>query len=263
MPLTPTLAEELRAAPFELILSSGFFGFYAHAGVMEALEEAQLVPSLIGGSSAGALTSGLWAAGMPASELRERFLNLKRTDFWDLDPRFGLHPEAHGFGLLRGRAFDALLEDGLGKYGVRDFSQCRVPLRVVAHDMDLNRPVVLDRGEVLSAVRASCALPGLFQPVRIDGVRYLDGGISDRAGIRAATPGARVLFHHLSPKSPWRWFWTSQTLPPTRPNTFVLCAHDVPRLGPFRLARGAQAYTVARDMARRALHTAARAFRTS
>jgi NTE family protein len=262
MPLPPTLAEELRSAPFELILSSGFFGFYAHAGVMEALEEAQLMPSLIGGSSAGALASGLWAAGMSAHELRDRFVSLRREDFWDLDPRFGLHPEANGFGMLRGHAFDRLLEQGLGKCGVSDFSQCRVPLRVVVHDMDLNRTVVLDRGPLLPAVRASCSLPGLFQPVRIDGARYLDGGISDRAGIRAATPGARVLFHHLAPKSPWRWFWTSQTVPPTRPNTYILCAQDVPRLGPFRLERGAQAYTVARDMARRALHTAARAFRT-
>lgn len=259
----PSLAEELRRAPFELILSSGFFGFYAHAGFMAALEEEELTPTLIGGSSAGALVSGLWAAGLSADELRERFLSLRREEFWDLDPRFGLGQGASGPGLLRGHAFDRLLEDALGKKAVHDFSQCRVPLRVVVHDMDLNRPVVLGSGALLPAVRASCSLPGLFQPVRIGGARYLDGGISDRAGIRAATSGARVLFHHLHPKSPWRYFWTSQTLPPAHPDMYLVCARDVPRLGPFRLHRGEQAFTVARDMARRALRSAARAFRTS
>ena len=254
------LAEELRRAPFELILSSGFFGFYAHAGVMAALEEASLVPSLIGGSSAGALVSGLWAAGVPASELRDRFLSLRRQDFWDPDPRLGFGPDANGLGLLRGHAFDRLLESAVT---VRDFAQCRIPLRLVVHDMDLNRPVVIDKGELLPAVRASCALPGLFQPVRIGNARYIDGGVSDRAGIGAATPGARLLFHHLEPKSLWRYFWTSQNTPPTHPDMFLLMARGLPRLGPFRLERGAQAYEMAREMARRALRTPARAFKQS
>src|SRR5688572_12505437 len=115
----PSLADALRGAPFELILSSGFFGFYAHAGFMAAFEEAALMPALIGGSSAGALVSGLWAAGMSAADLRERFVTLRREDFWDLDPRFGLGQGASGPGLLRGHAFDQLLETALDKLAVR------------------------------------------------------------------------------------------------------------------------------------------------
>ena len=73
----PTLAALLRQQPFELIMSSGFFGFYAHAGVIVAIEEAGLVPSLVGGSSAGALVTGLWAAGIPAVQIRDRLLSLR------------------------------------------------------------------------------------------------------------------------------------------------------------------------------------------
>ena len=74
---SPTLADLLRQRSFELIMSSGFFGFYAHAGVIVAIEEAGLVPSLVGGSSAGALVTGLWAAGIPAVQIRDRLLSLR------------------------------------------------------------------------------------------------------------------------------------------------------------------------------------------
>src|SRR5437762_11950148 len=98
---SPTLAERLRAEPFELILSSGFFGFFAHAGVVAALEEVGLTPALVGGSSAGALVAGLWGAGVPAAAIRDRLFALKRADFWDPDPLLGVGGK-RGFGLLRG-----------------------------------------------------------------------------------------------------------------------------------------------------------------
>ncbi len=248
-----SLADHLRSAPFELILSSGFFGFFAHAGVIEALEEAKLRPSLCGGSSAGALVAGLWAAGLSAEALRERLFGLRRQDFWDLDPRLGLARGATGPGLLRGEAFGELLRSSLVSIGVRAFADCRIPVRVVVYAVDRRRTVVLAAGELAAALRASCSLPGLFQPISIDGVRYLDGGIGDRAGILAATPGARVLYHHLQPTSPWRLFWRSQNAPPARPELHLLSAHDLPRLSPFHLERGVAAYERARDMARAAL----------
>src|SRR4051794_1310502 len=129
-----TLADFLRSAPFELVLSSGFFGFYAHAGVVAALEEAELVPAGTGGSSAGAMIAGLWAAGLSAAQIRDQLFALSREDFWDPDPLLGLRYYARklgarggaigralgagegdgtGVGLLRGAAFDRLLRDAL------------------------------------------------------------------------------------------------------------------------------------------------------
>jgi NTE family protein len=256
-----TLAERLRAAPFELIMSSGFFGFYAHAGVIAAIEEAGLVPTLAGGSSAGALVTGLWAAGLPAARIRDRLMTLRRDEFWDLDPTLGLGRLlggcATGLGLLRGEAFSRLLDDSLAEVGARRLGDCRVPLRVVAFDIDRRETCVLGDPDVpLSlALRASCSFPGLFQPTRIESRRYLDGGIGDRAGIQAATPGTRVLFHHLVPRSPWRKIHASQNEPPAWPDLVLLSEPGLPRLGPFRMERGAEAYELAYQMAKRALQT--------
>ena len=65
----PTLREALREGPFTLAMSSGFFGFFAHCGVLSVLEDEGLVPSRASGSSAGALVTGAWAAGLDAGTL--------------------------------------------------------------------------------------------------------------------------------------------------------------------------------------------------
>ena len=68
----PTLREWLAEGPYTLAMSSGFFGFFAHAVVVSVLEEEGLPPARVCGSSAGALVGGLWAAGLPAARLADR-----------------------------------------------------------------------------------------------------------------------------------------------------------------------------------------------
>jgi NTE family protein len=257
--MTPSLADRLREGPFELILSSGFFGFFAHAGVVHALEEAALTPALVGGSSAGALVAGLWGAGVPAAMIRDRLFALKRSDFWDPDPLLGV-AGARGFGLLRGERFEALLRDALAPVGVRDFAQCRTPVRVVAFDVGTRRTVTLHEGLLVPAIRASCSVPGMFQPALVGRRRLLDGGIADRAGIAAASDGARVLYHHLPTHSPWRRFTPSQNRVPARPRLHLLHEPALLRLSPFHLSRGPRAFELAREMVRRALAAPAGAF---
>jgi NTE family protein len=270
-----TLADHLRRQPFELILSSGFFGFFAHTGVVHALEEHGLRPALVGGSSAGALVAGLWGAGLPATAIRDRLFELKRSDFWDPDPLFGVGGR-RGPGLLRGDRFEALLGEALAQAGVRRFADCRLPVRVVAFDVAARRAVTLADGDLVPAIRASCSVPGMFQPAVIDfgghpappsragdasarpgplagRRRLLDGGVTDRAGIGAASDGACVLYHHLPPHSPWRRFTPRQNQPPARPGLHVLCEPSLPRMSPFHLHRGREAFALARTMALRAL----------
>ena len=250
-----TLADTLKQGPFELILSSGFFGFYAHAGVVSALEEAGLKPALVGGSSAGALVGGLWGAGIGAEAIRERLFALRREHFWDPDPRLGLGLRGVGAGpgLLKGRRFEAILTESLGAIGVRSFGDCATPVRVVVWDVALRRAVTLHEGELAPAIRASCTVPGMFQPVIINDRRYLDGGITDRPGIGAASPGARVLYHHLPAHSPWRRFIRSQNHPPERADLHVLLEPSLPRMSPFHLDRGPRAFELARAMTWREL----------
>ena len=188
----PTLREWLAEAPFTLGLSSGFFGFFAHAGALAVLEEEGLLPARVVGSSAGALAGGLWAAGLPAARIRDELLLLRREHFWDPRP---------GLGLLRGALFRRRLEELLP---VDTFEACRRPLAVSVFDVGARETRVLDAGPLAPAVHASCAAPILFQPVRIGARTYLDGGVLDRHGLAGAAPGERLLYHHLTSRSPWR-----------------------------------------------------------
>jgi NTE family protein len=237
----PTLREWLAEAPFTLGLSSGFFGFFAHAGVVEVLEEEGLLPAALCGSSAGALVGGLWASGLAAGRIREELLRLRRQDFWDPAP---------GLGLLRGDRFRDRLEALLPS---RTFEACPRPVALSVYDLWARRTVVLRRGALAPAIHASCAAPVLFQPVRIDGRAYLDGGVKDRHGLAGLGGGERVLYHHLTSRSPWRRRGSPALSVPARPGLRAVALHGLPRLGPFRLERGAEALRLAAQGMRAAL----------
>ncbi|MBI5069533.1 MAG: patatin-like phospholipase family protein [Deltaproteobacteria bacterium] len=237
----PCLRDWLREAPFTLALSSGFFGFFAHSGAIGVLEEEGLLPARLCGSSAGALAGGLWGAGLPAARLREELLALRRQDFWD--PGFGL-------GLLRGRLFRERLRALLP---VATFEQSPRPLAFSAYDLGSRRTVVLRSGPLADAIHASCAAPVLFQPVRLAGRLLTDGGVRDRHGLAAAGPEERVLYHHLTSRSPWRRSGSPALRIPERPGLQAVATEGVPRLGPFRLSRAAEAVACAAAGMRAAL----------
>ncbi len=236
-----TLRDWLAEKPFTLVMSSGFFGFFAHAGVVSVLEEHRLRPARIAGSSAGALVGALWGAGVPAARIREELLGLRRADFWDLGP---------GLGLLRGRLFRALLERSLP---VRTFEESPVPLALSVWDLLAMRTVVLDSGPLAPAIHASCALPVLFHPVRHAGRFYADGGIADRPGLAGVSGSERVLHHHLTSRSPWRRKDSPVLRAPERPELEAIALDGLPRLGPFRLGLGREAMERAAEGAREAL----------
>jgi NTE family protein len=236
----PSLREHLSEAPFGLTMSSGFFSFFAHAGMLAALLEAGLAPARISGSSAGALVGGLWAAGVDPSRLESELRALSREHFWDPAP---------GLGVLRGQLFRALLT---GLLPVRRFDQVRVPLAVSAYEPLRHRTHALDQGELAPAIHASCAVPLMFHPVRVGEHYLLDGGVLDRPGL-AGMPSERVLYHHIVSRSPWRRRGSPALRIPARPGLTTLALHDLPRSGPFRLHVGPAALKQAYDQTRRAL----------
>ena len=237
-----TLREWLSEGPFTLTLSSGFFGFFAHAGVVGVLEEEGLLPARVSGSSAGALVGALWGAGLPAARLREELLALRREHFWDPWP---------GRGLLRGLKFRDRVESLLP---VRTFEECRWPVAVSAYDLTTKATAVLSSGPLAPAIHASCAVPILFQPVRIDGRAYLDGGVTDRPGLAATRPGERILYHHLTSRSPWRREGDPALRIPVRDGLRAVAIEGLPRSGPFKLDRGPEAMVRAAEAMRAALN---------
>lgn len=236
-----TLGEWLTREPFTLALSSGFFGFFAHAGVAAALAERGITPAAFSGSSAGALVGGALAAGVAPADLTRELAGLRRSDFWDPAP---------GPGLLRGRLFLAHLRRMLP---AARFEDCARPVAVSAFDVRARRTRVLSSGALAPAIVASCAVPLMFWPVRHDGALLYDGGIADRAGLAGVAPGTRVLHHHLASRSPWRRRRDPALEPPARDGLVSLVIAGLPRSGPTQLEAGVRAMEVARDHTRTAL----------
>jgi len=237
----PTLRDHLAREPYRLVMSSGFFGFFAHSGMLTALESEGLAPAAVAGSSAGGLVGACYAAGLDAKQRNEVLRSLTRDQFWDPAP---------GPGLLRGERFRRKLED---VFPVHTFEACRIPLSLSAVDVLRRRVRVFSSGELVPAVYATCAVPLLFHPIRHGSAWLTDGGVLDRPGLHGVPEGERVLYHHLASRSPWRRKNDPALKIPERSNMRSLVLEGLPRVGPFRLEEGPRALDEAYERTKRAL----------
>ncbi|NVB38086.1 patatin-like phospholipase family protein [Pseudenhygromyxa sp. WMMC2535] len=244
--------EALAAEPFTLALSAGFFGFYAHTGVLLALEQAGLKPRRVVGASAGAIAGGMWAAGLSGARLAEILTSLRREDFWDPTWQRSRPEQARdpgtAFGLLRGRKFDRLLADALAEVGVENIEDCAVSFAGVTHELRRRRTVVHERGPIRPVIRASAALPLMFGPVRVAGTLHADGGISDRPAFSALAADERCLYHHLPHRSRWPRVSGSEADDRRESVLRMVVVHDeLPRVNPMALDQGRRALESARE----------------
>jgi NTE family protein len=168
-----SIADKLQGKQVGVCLASGFFGFFHHAGVLQALTALGVRPARLTGTSAGALVGSMYAAGLDPDRIADELLGIGLTDFWDMHFPF----TRDGVGLLAGHRFRSRLAQALP---VHRFEDCRVPLAVGAVDIDDGRVRHLSTGSLLPAVHASCAVPYLFTPVRLGGRRYWDGGFGEK-----------------------------------------------------------------------------------
>jgi len=230
-----TLRQWLQSEPFTLSMSSGFFSFFAHCGMLSTLEDEGLLPAKITGSSAGALVGACWASGCSSEELKERLFELTKNDFWD--PSIGL-------GLLKGVKFRQIVSE-ICK--VESLQVCHIPVELSAFDLLTLKTHTLREGDIQSVVSASCAFPFLFQPVKVGKRYYLDGGIKDRPGMYGVADGERVFYHHIASRSPWRRKNSAALDIPQRANMQTLVIQNLPRVGPNSLGQGQSAYNMARE----------------
>ncbi len=230
----------LCAAPYTLALSAGFFGFFAHTGVLLALESAGVPqPRRIVGVSAGALVGGLWASGMPAAAIEAELRSLRRRDFWDPSWPLG--------GFLRGDKFAAKLHGLLDARGISTVEACPIAFATVVYELAGRCTRVLDRGRLAPAIQASCTVPLMFRPIRHDGRLLVDGGVGDRDGNTALAADERVFQHRLHSRSPWRRLSDPRSRGVVGLSRQVLALDNLPRVTPFRLERGPQALSIARE----------------
>ena len=167
-PTPPPIAlPQARPAPrIALVLGGGAARGFAHVGVIKALEAQGIVPDIIVGTSAGAVVGALYAAGHSGLELHDQVLKLEETQFfdWSLPDR----------GLLKGEALQSFVNQAVAYRPLEKFGKV---LAVVATDLQSGEAVVFRTGNTGMAVRASSSVPGLFQPVAINGREYVDGGL--------------------------------------------------------------------------------------
>jgi len=149
-----------------LALGGGAARGFAHIGVIQVLEENGIRPDLVAGTSAGSLVAALYAAGKSGAELGALAEKMDETAFTDWS-----YP---GRGLIRGEALAKYVRE---QTGGRRIEQMRMPLGIVATDLDSGEPILFQLGDPGVAVRASSAVPAMFQPVRIGTREYVDGGL--------------------------------------------------------------------------------------
>jgi len=155
-----------------LVLSGGAARGFAHLGVLRVLEREGLRPDLVVGTSAGAIVGAMWASGMPAAEIERAAAQLDWTTLFDFDPvRMVLG--GLGLGLVPGVRLEQFLRQHL--HG--PIEHFRLPFAAVAADMESGDVVPLNSGDAASAVRASCAIPGIYAPVRARGRLLADGQV--------------------------------------------------------------------------------------
>ncbi|MBI5570376.1 MAG: patatin-like phospholipase family protein [Desulfomonile tiedjei] len=168
-----------------IALGGGGVRGLAHIPILQVLDDLQMSPALISGTSMGAIVGALYASGMSAREIREiveKRLILKNDTWRDVIEKredllkwvYAFKPDFSGSGLINA---EGILNSLLNEIKVDCFENLNIPLFVVATDYWSAEEVVFNKGQLLPAIKASMAVPGVFSPVSIEGRILVDGGV--------------------------------------------------------------------------------------
>lgn len=161
---TPTPPPPYRLG---VALSGGGARGFAHVGALKALEEVGLKPDVIAGVSAGSVTAVLYSAGVPLDDMMKLFSSTKFSDFC----KFSIKSGCGVFSLTK---FKRFIENATGVERLEDLG---IPTYIGATDLDRGIPAEFHEGPLGERVMASCSIPIVFAPVKIDGTHYVDGGV--------------------------------------------------------------------------------------
>ncbi len=166
-----------RSLKLGLALGGGAARGFAHVGVLQVLEEAGIKPQLVVGTSAGSVVAAFYASGKGAAQL------LKLSDSMDESTLADWTVPLLSRGMMRGDALAKYMNQNLEIKRIEDM---KIPLGVVATDLHSGESILFQRGDAATAVRASSAVPAVFQPVQIGGKEYVDGGLVAPVPVRFA-----------------------------------------------------------------------------
>jgi len=172
---TPRIVNQLRPSAtnrsdgqpaFGLALGGGFARGFAHLGVLKVLEQNHIPVSHIAGTSVGSVFGAAYASGAPLARILATSRTIRFCDIarWKVS-RLGLASN-HRLADIIERVFDS-----------KRFEDMKIPVAAVATDLASGDPVVFRQGPLVEAIRASCAYPGLFEPIQIGTRYFVDGGL--------------------------------------------------------------------------------------
>jgi NTE family protein len=173
--MVPRKSESGRTA---LVLGGGAARGFAHVGLLKALEAEGICFDMIVGTSMGAMIGGLYAAGIPVSEIERSVVDMP----WKSLVRYFKPDLRHG-GLITGKSITMALRALLGDADIADF---KTPFACVAADVLSGERIVFQSGDAVMAIRASISIPGTFAPVVLDGRTLVDGGILEPVPVPTA-----------------------------------------------------------------------------
>ncbi|WP_407353448.1 patatin-like phospholipase family protein [Luteimonas sp. R10] len=177
-PSPEPVATPAPAAPpvrIGLALGGGAAKGFAHIGVIKMLEANGIEPAVVAGTSAGSVVGALYASGMDAFALQERAVALDEAKIRDVRLFSG--------GLVQGQKLQDYVNAQIGS---RPIERLERPFAAVSTRLDSGERVVFTRGNTGQAVRASSSVPGVFEPARIGGHSYVDGGVVSPVPVDAA-----------------------------------------------------------------------------
>jgi NTE family protein len=170
-PATPPLTDAVpRPIKIALVLGGGAARGFAHVGVIKALEAQGIFPDIVVGTSAGSLVGALYAAGNNGFALQKLAMEMDEAAISDWSvPLF-----SQSSGVIKGEAVQLYVNRAVNNQPIE---KLKITFGAVATDLHTGQAILFRRGNTGSAVRASSAVPGVFQPVRIGSKHYVDGGL--------------------------------------------------------------------------------------
>jgi len=162
-----------------LVLGGGAARGFAHVGVIRALEQEKIPIDMVVGTSVGGLIGAIYASDLSSFDLEWTAFQLEKDDLFD----FGVMNAVTGMGFAKGDKLEAWVKSHIKTTNIENM---KIPFAAVATDLNWGYKVVLDSGSVARAIRASAAIPGVFQPVQHQGKILVDGGVVDNIPISVA-----------------------------------------------------------------------------
>jgi NTE family protein len=171
--------EEVKPSPkpakFALVLGAGASRGFAHIGVLKVLESNKIPIHMIVGTSAGSFVGSLYAYGYNAFQLQKMSFSIEKGDIIDITI-----PDN---GFIKGEKLEEYINE---KVRNTSLEKLRIPFYAVTTDIQSGQEVIFGKGNTGTAVRASCSIPGIFNPVKISGRIYVDGGVASPVAVDAA-----------------------------------------------------------------------------